>query len=221
VLGVLADRGRLSARPFLLELDRLIDITSGRRVTVEDAFRHVDEERKEYGSDFVEAVARKRPVEAIGTLERLLSGREFTAFRPWGGRDDAAPARKGPRGDAAFYPILGLLAGELRRMLALRAALEERGIGGGRSRRADYRTFADRLLPALKEPRTGLPEPALEGHPFLLHKSYVASLEWSLDELVDALSDLAAVDRGVKGGGGSGPELLEGWLLARAAPRGG
>ena len=220
VFDVLTERGHLAARPFLLDLDRLIDIMAGKRVTAEDAFRHVDQQQKAYGSDFVEAVAKKRPVDALGILERLLSGGEFTAFRPWGNKEEAAPPRKGPRGDAAFFPILGLLAGELRRMLAVKAALDERGHGAERPRRADYRTFAYRLLPALKAPRAGLPAPALEGHPFLLHKSYLASLEWTLEELAAALSDLSAVDRGVKGGGGSGPELLEGWLLARAAPRG-
>jgi len=219
VFDVLTDRGHLAARPFLLDLDRLIDIAAGKRVTAEDAFRQVEHQEKAYGSDFVEAVSRKRPVDALGILERLLSGGEFTAFRPWGNKGEAAPPRKGPRGDAAFFPILGLLSGELRRMLALKAALEERS-SGERSRRADYRTFADRLLPALKAPRAGLPGPTLEGHPFLLHKSYLASLDWTLAELADALSDLSAVDRGVKGGAGSGPELLEGWLLARAAPRG-
>ncbi len=220
VFDVLTERGRLSARLFLLDLDRLIDITAGKRITAEDAFRQVDHQEKAYGSDFVEAVAQKKPVEGIRILERLLAGGEFTAFRPWGGKEEAAPARKGPRGDAAFFPILGLLAGELRRMLALKAALEERSLGAERSRRADYRTFADRVLPALKAPRAGLPAPSLEGHPFLLHKSYLASLEWTLGELSEALAGLSAVDRGVKGGGGSGPELLEGWLLARAAPRG-
>jgi hypothetical protein len=220
VFDVLTERGRLSARPFLLDLDRLIDIAAGKRVTAEDAFRHVDHQQKSYGSDFVEAVVQKRPLEGLEILERLLSGGEFTAFRPWRGKEEGAPARKGPRGDAAFFPILGLLAAELRRMLAVKATLEERGLVAERSRRADYRSFADRVLPALKAPRPGLPAPALEGHPFLLHKSYLAALEWTLEELADALSSLSAIDRGVKGGGGSGPELLEGWLLARAAPRG-
>ena len=220
VFEVLTMRGRLSARHFLLDLDRLIDLVPGKRVTGEEAARHVDRQEKSYGSDFVEAVAQRRPVEGLRILERLLAGGEFTAFRPWGGREEAAPPRRGPRGDAAFFPILGLLAGEFRRMLAVRAALDERGLGPGSARRADYRTFADRLLPALRAPRAGsAPSAGLDGHPFVLHKAYLAALEWPADELADALAGLSAVDRGVKSGSGSGPELLEGWLLSRVAPR--
>ncbi len=178
------------------------------------------DEQKAYGSDFVAAVAQQRPLEATRDPGQLLSGGEFTAFRPWGGKDEAVPARKGPRGEAAFFPLLGLLAGEAPADVG--AEGDPRGARrvAESSRRADYRTFADRVLPALKTPRPGLPAPALDGHPFLLHKSYLASLEWTVEELADALSGLSAVDRGVKDGGGSGPELLEAWLLARAAPRG-
>jgi len=219
VFEILTGRGRLSARHFLLDLDRLIDVVPGKRVTGEEAARHVDRQEKSYGSDLVEAVAQRRPVDGLRILERLLAGGEFTAFRPWGGREEGASARRGPRGDAAFFPILGLLAAEFRRMLAVRAALNERGLGSGGARRADYRTFADRLLPALRTPRPGsAPSVGLDGHPFVLHKAYLAALEWSADELADALSGLSAVDRGVKSGAGSGPELLEGWLLSRASP---
>jgi DNA polymerase III delta subunit len=215
VFETLAARGRLSARAFLQELDRLIETASSGRVTGEDAARLVVDERKEYGSDFVEAVAGRRPLEALHILERLLGGGEFTAFRPFRSKDEA-PAKKGPRGEAAFFPLLGLLAAEIRRMLLLKAAVLERG---GPARRMDYRTFADRLLPSLKAPRAGLPPLPLDAHPYVLHKGYVASLDWSLSELKHALTDLEAIDRGVKVGAGSGSELLEAFLLARAAPR--
>ena len=85
-------------------------------------------------------------------------------------------------------------------------------------RRADYRTFVDRILPALKTPRPGLPPLPLDGHPFVLHKAYLACLNWTADELADALVGIEAIDRGVKTGAGSGSELLEAWLLARARP---
>jgi hypothetical protein len=85
-------------------------------------------------------------------------------------------------------------------------------------RRVDYRTFADRILPSLRTARPGLPPFPPEGHPFVLHKSYLASLNWTADELADALVGIEAVDRGVKTGEGSGSELLEAWLLARARP---
>ena len=155
--------------------------------------------------------------EALRLLGKLLSGETFAAFRPWGGKEEAPPAaaRKGPRGDAAFFPLLGLLAGEVRRMLALRAALEERGAS---LRRADYRSFADRILPALRTPRPGLPPLPLDGHPFVLHKAYLACLNWTADELVDALVGIEAIDRGVKTGAGSGGDLLEAWLLSRTRP---
>jgi DNA polymerase III delta subunit len=215
VFETLTERGRLSARAFLQELDRLIETAPSGRVTGEQAARLVVDERKEYGSDFVERVAARQPLEALRMLESLLGGAEFTAFRPWGGKDDA-PAKKGPRGDAAFFPLLGLLAAEIRRMLMLKAAVLERG---GPARRMDYRTFADRLLPSLKAPRADLPGLPLDAHPYVLHKGYLASLDWSLGELAGALRDLESIDRGVKSGAGSGTELLEAFLLRRASPR--
>lgn len=213
VFETLTERGRLSARAFLSELDRLVDSAAGSRVTAESAARLVADERKEYGSDFVEAVARRRFLEALRICERLLASDDFTAFRPFG-KDAAAPAKKGPKGEAAFFPLLGLLAGEIRRMLAIKAALGEPGADAG-ARRADYRAFVDRLLPRLKAPRPGAAPVPIDGHPFVLHKAYLASFDWSLDELAAALAALADVDRGVKSGLGSGPELLQTWLLSQ------
>ena len=215
VFDVLTGRGRVAAREFLSDLDRLIDGAAGRRVTVEDVERLVEDRRKEYGSDFVEAVSGRRFPEGIRILERLLSGGAFTAFRPAAGREEGASPPKGPRGDAAFFPILGLLAAELRRMLALKAAAADRGIEA-LGRRLDYRTFADRLLPALKSPRAGLSPLAVDAHPFVLFRSWQASDAWTLEELAGALRTLAGVDRGAKSGGGNGPELMDAWLLSRA-----
>jgi DNA polymerase III delta subunit len=216
VFKLLTGRGRLQARPFLSDLDRLIDSSEGPRVTEEHALRQIENESREYGSDFVEAVAARDMLEALRLLGKLLSGATFTAFRPFGGKDEPPQAaKKGPRGENAFFPLLGLLAGEVRRMLALRAAQEERGAP---MRRVDYRTFADRILPSLRTARPGLPPFPPEGHPFVLHKSYLASLNWTADELADALAGIEAIDRGVKTGEGSGSELLEAWLLARARP---
>ncbi|MGA7992850.1 MAG: hypothetical protein WCC53_15555, partial [Thermoanaerobaculia bacterium] len=216
VFDLLTGRGRLQARPFLSDLDRLIDSADGPRVTAEQTVRQIADESREYGSDFVEAVAARDMLEALRLLGKLLSGVSFAAFRPWGSKEEPrAAAKKGPRGEAAFFPLLGLLAGEVRRMLALRAALEERGAS---LRRADYRAFVDRVLPALKSPRPGLAPLPLEGHPFMLHKAYLAALNWTADELADGLVGLEAIDRGVKTGAGSGSELLEAWILARARP---
>jgi DNA polymerase III delta subunit len=215
VFDLLSGRGRLFARPFLSDLDRLIDTAAGPRVTGEEAARQIADESKEYGSDFVEAVAQRDLLQALRLLAKLLSGATFTAFRPWGEREDAPAGKKGPRGEAAFFPLLGLLAAELRRMLALRAALEERAVPSAVGRRTDYRGFVDRVLPALKAPREGLPPFSLEAHPFVLHKAYLAALGWTAEDLRRALMGLEAIDRGVKSGAGTGPELLEAWLLSR------
>lgn len=222
VFDILTERGRLSARPFLLELDRLVAGASGGRVTAEAAARLVADEKKEYGSDFVEAVAQRRFVPALRLLEKLMAADDFTAFRPFG-KDAAGPApgaKKGPRGEAAFFPLLGLLAGEVRRMLALKAAAAEAKGGDERIRRADYRTFVDRVLPVLKSPRPGGAPVPVDGHPFVLHRSWLAAQEWTLGQLVAAMEEIAAIDEGVKSGAGTGPELLEAFLLARAEPAG-
>lgn len=215
VFETLTYRGRLDARPFLSELDRLIDSAAGPRVTAEMAARMIVDERKEYGSDFVEAFAGRRLGDALGILERLLSGGEFTAFRT--SREEGS-ARKGPKGDAAVFPLLGLLGGEVRRMLALKAAMAERGLAGT-PRRVDYRAFGDRVLPNLKVPRVGAAPVPLDGHPFLLFRSFQSAAEWSLPELIDCLKGLEEVDRGVKSGEGSGRERLETYVLSRLAPR--
>ncbi|MEO8586398.1 MAG: hypothetical protein ABI584_09585 [Acidobacteriota bacterium] len=219
VFELLSGRGRLGARPFLSDLDRLIDSAAGPRVTAEEAARQIADESREYGSDFVEAVAGRDLTGAIRLLGKLLSGASFSAFRPWGGKEDAPSAKKGPRGEAAFFPLLGLLAAEIRRMLALRAALDERAApssSSGAPRRVDYRGFVDRILPALKATRPGLPPLPLDAHPFVLHKAYLAALGWTAEDLKRALIGLEAIDRGVKSGAGTGPELLEAWLLSRA-----
>ncbi|MDL1952553.1 hypothetical protein FBQ97_22530 [Acidobacteria bacterium ACD] len=207
VFDILTERGRLSARPFLLELDRLVAGASGGGVTAEAAARLVADEKKEYGSDFVEAVAQRRFVPALRLLEKDAAG-------------PAPGAKKGPRGEAAFFPLLGLLAGEVRRMLALKAAAAEAKGGDERIRRADYRTFVDRVLPVLKSPRPGGAPVPVDGHPFVLHRSWLAAQEWTLGQLVAAMEEIAAIDEGVKSGAGTGPELLEAFLLARAEPAG-
>jgi DNA polymerase III delta subunit len=214
VFETLTERGRLTARAFLSELDRLVDTAAGNRVTAEAAARLVADERKEYGSDFVEAVARKKFLEALRIAERLLASDDFTAFRSFGKDEAGAPAKKGPKGEAAFFPLLGLLAADVRRMLSIKAAFAEPGAEPP-GRRADYRTFVDRLLPRLKAARPGAAPIPVDGHPFGLHKAYLASFDWTLDELAAALTALAAIDRGVKTGLGTGPELLQAWLLSK------
>ncbi len=214
VFELLSGRGRLAARAFLSDLDRLIDAAAGPRVTAEEAARQIADESKEYGSDFVEAVAARDLSQALRLLAKLLSGTSFTAFRPRGGNEGEPAGKKGPRGEAAFFPLLGLLAAEIRRMLALRAALDERASPAA-GRRADYRGFVDRVLPALKAPREGLPSMPLDAHPYVLHKAYLAALGWTARDLKRALTGLEAVDRGVKSGAGTGPDLLETWLFSQ------
>jgi len=221
VYEILCSRGRLAARSFLAELDRLVAGAKGSRVRAEDAARLVSDEKKEYGSDFVDAAVKRQFVAALHLLDRLMTSDDFTAFRPFGGKEEAAPAKKGPKGEAAFFPLLGLLAGEFRRVLAMKAALAQLPAGARPARRLDYRTFADRLLPSLKSPPQSAPPIPLDGHPYVLHKAYLASFDWSLSELIEAMKGIAAIDEGVKTGTGEGRELLETFLLSRATPAGG
>ena len=55
--------------------------------------------------------------------------------------------------------------------------------------------------------------------PWLLVGLGLASLDWSVTELTEALCGIERIDRGVKSGAGTGPELLETFLLERAFPR--
>ena len=155
VFDVLTERGRLSARLFLLDLDRLIDITAGKRITAEDAFRQVDHQEKAYGSDFVEAVAQKKPVEGIRILERLLAGGEFTAFRPWGGKEEAAPAAQGAARRRGVLPD----PRPPRRRASADAGVES-GARGAQPRRG---ALAAGRLPDLRRPRPPGPQGAEGG----------------------------------------------------------
>jgi DNA polymerase III delta subunit len=217
VFETLTERGRLTARAFLNELDRLISGAVNGRVTAEAAARLVVDEKKEYGSDLVEAIAQKRFTEAIQILERLLKGESFSAFRPQGKEDGS----KGPKGEAAFFPILALLTNEFRRMLSLKSALTENREAGtlvGR-KRPDYRTFSEQVLSTLKNPMGGAPPLAVEGHPFVLFKSFQNLGNWSLKELGDGLLAMAAIDKAVKTGDGDGPEMFEAFLLERVGKK--
>ena len=104
-------------------------------------------------------------------------------------------------------------------MLALRAALEER---------AARPSAAPRGLPRIRGPRP----PRAQGRPARASRRFRSTRtrssstrptsrpsNWTADELADALVGLEAIDRGVKSGAGTGPELLEAWLLSRLPSR--
>ncbi len=149
VFETLTERGRLTARAFLSELDRLVDTAAGNRVTAEAAARLVADERKEYGSDFVEAVARKKFLEALRIAERLFAADDFTAFRSFGKDEGGAPGEEGPERGGRLLP-----APRPPRGRRPPHALHQGGL-----RRAGRRApRAPRRLPHLRRPAPPAPE---------------------------------------------------------------
>src|SRR5207247_1925558 len=85
----------------------------------------------------LDALGRRDAGDALGRLERLLSGRAVRAGDRGMETEDYWPVR-----------FLGMLADEVRRMLLIRARLEE--TGGGSDAPQNFNAFKARMLPLLE-----------------------------------------------------------------------
>jgi DNA polymerase III delta subunit len=181
---------RTDSASFLAELEKLLEWAGkGGRVRAADVEANVEDEASEDMYGFYDAIGRRDAGDALARLERLFDGRDVR------------------QGDRAFekideiWPIqlLGVIAGEVRRMLLLRARLDE-AVPGGFDAGMSYATFQARVLPRLLATEGG----KSSMHPFALYKASQRSSRFTVRELARALSRAADVDVRLKS---SGPPL--------------
>ncbi len=182
---------RTDAEPalFAAELEKLLDWAGkGGRVKAADVESNVEDEASEDVYGLFDAIGRRDAGDALARLERLFDGRDVRqGDRPYEKVEDVWPMQ-----------LLGLVAGEVRRMLLLRARLEEAGPGGFDSGMS-YPAFQARVLPRLTAPVAPFGRSPFEGargptNPYALYKAAMRASRFSARELARALARAADVD---------------------------
>ena len=177
------------AATFAAELGKLLAWAGkGGRIRAADVEANVEDESSEDVYGLFDAIGRRDAGDALQRLERLFDGRDVR------------------QGDRAFdkieeiWPIqlFGMIAGEVRRMLLLRARLDEAGPGGFNAAMS-YATFQARVLPRLLAPAAPYARSPFDGgkgppHPFALYKAAQRASQFSARELARALARAADVD---------------------------
>ncbi|HET7712864.1 MAG TPA: hypothetical protein VFL80_13100 [Thermoanaerobaculia bacterium] len=182
------------------EAERLITLVGeGGRVSPDVVEREVAAveggARYELGSLFSEG----KPVEALAKL-----------------RDLAAQARReDPRTSAEIHygRFLFPLADELRQMISIRSYAEANGIDLRAS--IPYNRFKDTVAERLGEFMKQHGVVRQRPHPFPLHKKWEGAKRYSMEQLFQALADLADLDVSRKSGGVPADVAMEMFLLAR------
>jgi len=174
---------------FAAELSKLLAWAGkGGRLRAADVRSNVEDEASEDLYLLFDAVGRRDAGDALRRLERLFSGRDV---------------RLGDRGDRYFEPdeswplqFFGMLTTELRRMLLIRATLDE---GGQWDPTMSYAAFQGRVLPRLEEPLVPFgrsPFGSSQGKvsPYLWYKVSQRAARYETRELARALARAADVD---------------------------
>jgi len=173
---------------FAAELEKLLAFAGqGGRVRAADVESNVEDEASEDVYLLFDAIGRRDANEALTRLERLFDGRDV---------------RQGSRAFEMIEEIwpqqlLGLITGEIRRMLLLRARLEEGP--GGFDAGMPFPAFEARVLPRLQAPVPPFGRSPFEGRgggpkPYALYKASQRASRYSARELARALSRAADVD---------------------------
>ncbi len=179
---------------FATELEKLLEWAGkGGRIRAADIEANVEDEASEDVYDLFEAIGRRDAGDALARLERLFDGREV---------------RTGDRvvtdTDEDIWPVkfFGMLANEVRRMLLIRARMEEH-VPGELDASMPYPEFQARVLPRLMAPAAPFGRSPFEtaqgaAHPFGLFRSAQRSSRYTAGELARALSRAADVDTKLK-----------------------
>jgi DNA polymerase III delta subunit len=184
------------AAAFAMELEKLLEWAGkGGRIRAADIESNVEDESSEDVYGLFDAIGRRDAGDALARLERLLDGRDVRA----GDRDF--------RKIEDIWPIqlFGMLAGEVRRMLLIRARLDESG-GAGFDPSMSYQTFQARVLPRLMAPAAPFGRSPFEttqggAHPFALYRAAQRSSKFTTPQLARALARAADVDVALKNSG--------------------
>ncbi len=171
---------------FAAELERLLDWAGkGGRIRADDVVASVVDESSEDVYDFFEALGRRDAAAALTRIERLL---EIDRRAVRQGRNEMEVAEE-------IWPqqLLGIITGEVRRMLTLRARLDE---VGGFDAAMSPRAFESRLYPSLIAPIApfGRSPYARPPKPYALYMSAKRCSAYSTAELARALARAADVD---------------------------
>ncbi len=188
------------AAPFAMELEKLLEWAGkGGRIRATDIKANVEDESSEDVYAFFDSIGRRDAGDALARLERLLDGRDIRAGdRDFKKIEDIWPIQ-----------LLGMLAGEVRRMLLIRARLDEAGGGGGASHfdaSMSYQTFQARVLPRLMAPAAPFGRSPFEtaqggAHPSGLYQSAKRSSKFTTRQRARALARAADVDVALKNSG--------------------
>ena len=175
---------------FSMELEKLLAWAGkGGRIRALDVEGNVEDEASEDLYEFYDAIGRRDAGNALTRLERLFDGRDV---------------RQGKRDfenvDPEVWPFqfLAMLTGEIRRMLLIRARLEESG--GGFDASMSFATFQARVLPRLLAPAVPFGRSPFEtsrgpaAPPYALFQAARRSSRFTAPELARALSRAADVD---------------------------
>lgn len=182
------------ARPpqFASELDKLLEWAGkGGRIRAADIEANVEDEASEDVYGLYDAIGRRDAGDALARLERLLSGRDVRAGDREVPIDEMWPVR-----------FFGMLSSEIRRMLLIRARLEESGQSSVDSSMS-YQAFQARVLPKLMAPAVPFGRSPFEterggAHPFALFSAARRSSRFTAAELARALARAADVDVALK-----------------------
>lgn len=172
---------------FTTELQKLLQWAGpGGRLRAADVRENVEDDSSEDVYAFYDAIGRRQAGDALGRLERLFSGRAVRA----GDRDVDTEE---------YWPVrfLGMFSEEVRRMLLVRARMEESGVGPDAS--MSFNTFKARVLPRLTEPEAPFGRSPFQNKqgqvsPFLWYKAASRAARYSTPELARALARAADVD---------------------------
>ena len=171
---------------FAAELAKLFDWAGkGGRVRAADVRANVEDEASEDVYRFFDAVGRREAGAALSQLERMFSGRPVIMGKDEIDTEEYWPTR-----------FLGLLAGEIRRMLRMRDRLDDPA--AGYSFGMSFAAFEARVLPRLKEGDRGAARPVAAGKPYAVYKLAERSARFRTKELARALARAAEVDAQLK-----------------------
>jgi hypothetical protein len=171
---------------FATELDKLLEWAgAGGRISGDDVGEQVADEASEDFYQFLDFVAKRDAGEALKRLERMFSRRVVRAGK-----------RFYDPGDPGWPQIfLGMLTGEIRRMLLVRARLEERGAPAFEPAMR-WDAYKTRVAPFLDEPVPPFGKSAFGGNAdaYPVFRAAVGAVRFTPEELARALSRAADVD---------------------------
>ncbi len=188
----IVERTGFSMRALASELDKVVLFVGERpRIQVGDVAAVLSNARESGVFDLTNAIDDRDARRAMGALRGLLAQRE------------------------AEQAILGLIAAELRQLIIARCAIDGR-LGGSFDPGLSYPAFQSRVLPKLSAdaPKDGSAAKLSAMHPFRAYNLLRSGARYNVEELVQALRTMHALDLAGKAGGSLDAVALEGLILS-------